>query len=339
VDKVLLWGGSSAPKFGGGRVLAPIEVFLAGRATADVSGTLVPIQDLAVEGSREWLRQHLHALDPVRHVVVHSLVRPGSADLAGLFDRRRKTGIALANDTSIGVGYAPLSQLERVVLEVERRLNSPEIKAAHPAIGEDVKILGIRRGTRISLTVAAALVDRFIGTPADYAAQREEVRRLSLESAAQFTDAEVTVEVNTADGDSGEFYLTVTGTSAEAGDDGQAGRGNRTNGLITPYRLMSLESPAGKNPVSHVGKLYQVAAGRIARALVDEVEGIASAECTLVSQIGRSVHDPALVDIRVRTPEAPADVFHPAVELLVHRELARLATLWSQAIGSGLELF
>ena len=41
-------------------------------------------------------------------------------------------------------------------------------------------------------------------------------------------------------------YLTVTGTSAEMGDDGQVGRGNRPNGLITPYRPMTLEAAAGR---------------------------------------------------------------------------------------------
>lgn len=68
--------------------------------------------------------------------------------------------------------------------------------------------------------------------------------------------------VNTADDpDSGYVYLTVTGTSAESGDDGQAGRGNRANGLITPFRPMTLEAVAGKNPITHVGTLYNVLAG------------------------------------------------------------------------------
>jgi S-adenosylmethionine synthetase len=317
-----------------------MEVFLAGRATTEVPGVRVPIQELAVEGSRDWLRRHLHALDPARHVKVHCLVRPGSADLGALFARRGEAGVALANDTSIGVGYAPLSDLERLVMAVEGLLNSPEIKKAYPATGEDVKVLGVRRGRRIRVTVAAALVDRFVATPADYAEQKEQIRRLSREVAAQLTDAEVAVDVNTADAPgSGEFYLTVTGTSAEAGDDGQAGRGNRTNGLIAPYRPMSLESPAGKNPVSHVGKLYQVAAGSIARALVEEVEGIIAAECCLVSQIGRPVNDPALLDIKLRCGMIPVESFRPAVESVVHRELAGLATLWSRAIDPGLQLF
>jgi S-adenosylmethionine synthetase len=339
VDKVLLWGGSAAPRFGGGRVLAPMEVYLAGRATEDVSGAPVPIQELALEGSRAWLRRNLHALDPDRHVTVHCRVRPGSVDLAALFRRQAAAGAVLANDTSIGVGYAPLSSLERTVLAVEQRLNSAEIKAAHPAVGEDVKVLGVRRGGRIALTVAVALVDRFVATAAQYAEQKEQVRLLCLEEAARASPAEVSVQVNAADDpSSGALYLTVTGTSAEAGDDGQAGRGNRANGLIAPYRLTSLESAAGKNPVSHVGKLYQVAAGRIARSLAEQVDGIAAAECCLVSQIGRAVNDPAWVDVRLHCGEGTPASFRPAVEAVVHRELEGLGTLWREALDSGLSV-
>lgn len=69
----------------------------------------------------------------------------------------------------------------------------------------------------------------------------------------------------------------MTGTSAEAGDDGEAGRGNRINGLITPFRPMTMESVAGKNPVTHVGKLYNITAGLIAQRLVDEVADVAEA--------------------------------------------------------------
>jgi S-adenosylmethionine synthetase len=127
VDKVLLWGGSARPAFGGGEVLAPIELFLAGRATTEHAGASVPIEELAVEGSRALLRRRMHAFDADHHVRVHCLVRPGAGELVDVHRH------ALANDTSCGVGYAPLSTLERVVLAVERRLNAPDTKLAHPA--------------------------------------------------------------------------------------------------------------------------------------------------------------------------------------------------------------
>jgi S-adenosylmethionine synthetase len=71
--------------------------------------------------------------------------------------------------------------------------------------------------------------------------QKRETRALALESRpASYAIVEATV--NTDDSvETGCVFLTVTGTSAEAGDDGEGGRGNRTGGLITPYRAMTLE--------------------------------------------------------------------------------------------------
>jgi len=99
--------------------------------------------------------------------------------------------------------------------------------------------------------------------------------------------SQATAEINVADLPPDSLYLTVTGTSAKAGDDSEAGRGNRTNGLITPYRPMTMESVAGKNPVNHVGKLYNLAAGLIAESLVTNVRGLTAVECFLVSRFGQ----------------------------------------------------
>jgi S-adenosylmethionine synthetase len=299
VDKGLLCGGAARPAFGGGEVLLPIQIYLAGRAVTQHRGALVPLEELAVEGSRAWLRRHLHALDADQHVRIHCLVRPGSTELVDLFLAAPGEGV-LANDSSIGVGYAPRSDLENVVAAVARRLASEEVKSAAPAIGEDVKVLGIRRGERIAITLACALVDRAVADLDDYIAKREVARRIALDAARGATVKPVSVAINTADDPgAGRIYLTVTGTSAEAGDDGQTGRGNRANGLITPYRPMTMEAATGKNPVNHVGKLCQLAAHRVAEAVVSELEEVVAAECYLVSQIGRPVREPQLVDLRL----------------------------------------
>lgn len=341
VDKALLWGGSARPAFGGGEVTAPIEIYLAGRATRSLRDQAIPVEELAVEGSRVWLRHNLHALDPERHVKIHSLVRPGSADLVDLFLRQLREGNPLANDTSVGVGYAPPSDLERVVAAVAARLNARDVKVASPDVGEDVKVLGIRRGARMDLTVACAFVGRFVNTLADYLEKKERVRGLALEAAHGTYAGDVCVAVNTADvASDGRVYLTVTGTSAEAGDDGQAGRGNRANGLITPYRPMTLEGAAGKNPVAHVGKLYQIGARRVAEALVAERNGILAAECFLVSQIGRPVRDPQLADVRLQPSgrRRPAD-FAPQVRAVVDRELDRLGSVWRAVLDGEVPIY
>jgi len=146
--------------------------------------------------------------------------------------------------------------------------------------------------------------------------------------------------VNAADDlASGDVFLTVTGTSAEAGDDGQAGRGNRCNGLITPGRPMTIESVAGKNPVTHVGKLYNLCAGLIAERVVDDVADVRGAECRLVSRIGSPIDEPQLVEIRLagvdpgRDPELAA-----AVEQIARGELAALPRLAARCIEGDLKL-
>jgi len=332
VDKALLWGGTASPAFGGGRVLKPFEFFIAGRATDRFEGVKVPIEDIAVEGAHQWLRQHMHAVDPETHMIFHTLVRPGSPDLVELFLRQRETGVKLANDTSVGVGYAPLSELETVVYQVEQHLNAAETKAAHPEIGEDIKIMGVRRGDAIRLTVGCAFIDRHVSDIRDYAEKRNRVGEIAREIAQRHTRRDVMVTVNAADDLSAEsVFLTVTGTSAESGDDGEAGRGNRANGLITPYRPMTMESVAGKNPITHVGKLYNLVAGLAAAALVDGIPDVMSAQCYLVSEIGRPLDDPQVVDVKLRLhePAALARVSRQAKDI-VAAQLSRIDTLWSE---------
>ena len=340
VDKALLRGGAARPAFGGGEVLQPIDFYLAGRATADYKGVTVPVAELAVEACRGWLRRNLRTLDAERHFRVHCLIRPGSVDLAELFERQRRTGVALANDTSCGVGFAPLSQLETIALSVERRLNAAAVKQMRPAIGEDIKVMGVRRGAQLGLTVASAAVGRHLAGMEDYLANKAWIAETARAVAGETTDRPVAVEVNTADGPAPDsIYLTVTGTSAEAGDDGEAGRGNRVNGLITPYRPMTMESAAGKNPISHVGKLYNIAAGLIAETVVAEVPEAAAAECYLVSRIGQPIDEPQIAEVRLwpRAPR-PAAFFAPAVEPIVRRRLVELRELWRDILSGAVGL-
>ncbi|HEX4891693.1 MAG TPA: methionine adenosyltransferase, partial [Hyphomicrobiaceae bacterium] len=132
VDKALLVGGAAEPAFGGGRILKPIEFYLSGRATAAFEGHAVPIAEIAREVALSWLKENLHAFDIARGLTVHCLTKAGSPDLVELFRRQRASGRFLANDTSIGAGFAPLSPLERMVLAVEQHLNAPAFKAVHP---------------------------------------------------------------------------------------------------------------------------------------------------------------------------------------------------------------
>jgi S-adenosylmethionine synthetase len=337
VDKVLLCGGAARPRFGGGELLEPIELYLAGRATAEHGGARVPVHELAADACREWLAAHLPGLDPERDVRIVSRLRPVSTDLSRLFERGATR--PLSNDTSCGAGFAPLTPLEQAVLAVERALNAPETKEAHPELGADVKVMGVRRGERVHLTVACAFVSRFVSSLDDYVGKKAAACALAVEAARSATSLPVDVTLNGADDlQRGDVYLTVSGTSAEAGDDGEVGRGNRVSGLITPARAMTLEAAAGKNPVSHVGKLYNLLAPRIARAAVSALPGVSDATCVMVSQIGRPVDDPQLVDLAVAGARELRPLEGAALEL-VRAELARLPALRQELLSEQLPVY
>ncbi len=336
VDKVLLRGGSSTPAFGGGQLEAPLEVYVAGRATRRVGTWDLPVRDVVEPTVRRVLHQRVRHLDVERGVIVHDLVRAGSGDLVGLFDRGSARTVPLANDSSVGVGSAPPTRLERVVHAADRalRLRARSV----PSCGEDTKILGVARGDHVELTCACAMVGQHLPDLAAYIAAVEDARA----SIAAATGLELgRVFVNTADDlSAGQCFLTVTGTSAEAGDDGEVGRGNRVGGLITPSRPMTLEAAAGKNPVAHVGKLYNVAAHILAARLVETIEDVLAAEVLLVSQIGRPIDDPHVVEARLGlAPGLQREAVARRVEALVEEELRALPSLWRRLLVGAVRLF
>lgn len=331
VDKALLRAGHTEPAFGGGPVIEPIEIYLAGRATTTMDGEQIPITELARDCVFGWFRENFHGFDPDKHVRVHCLVRQGSRELVDVFQRRQAASVLLANDTSFGVGFAPLTPLEQTVLEVERTLNSQEVKAVIPASGQDIKVMGVRDGDAISLTISCAFIARYLDGPKAYAEAKSRVAAHARERAQVIAGVKVAVTVNAADDpDGGAIFLTETGTSAEAGDDGETGRGNRANGLITPFRPMTLEAVAGKNPLTHIGKLYNVAAQQLAEAVVREVAEVLEAECFLVNQIGAPIDRPTIALVRARTE---AGVITPdtarQIEDVTERQVAGIRDLWT----------
>lgn len=339
VDKVLLCGGSARASFGAGEVSRPIEIYIGGRATEEYRGKRIPVHEIAVDACGEWLKKRLPRIDVARNLKIVSRLHPGSTDLVRLFDRDHAT--SLSNDTSCGAGFAPLTDLEKVVLEVERGLNAPDTKRAHPEIGEDIKIMGIRRDKRINLTIGCAFVGSRVSSRDEYASHKETARNLAVETARRFTQLEVNATVNAADDlEKGDVFLTVTGTSAEAGDDGETGRGNRVSGLITPYRVMTMEAAAGKNPVSHVGKLYNLAAARLAAAIVTQVRGVTDAECVAVSQIGRAVTSPDLVDVQLACEDSvDIESIRKHIHDLASSEFERIGELRHALLDESLSLY
>lgn len=292
-DEVQITAGESAPEFGGGEVIKPIEILLTGRGVAEVDGEKIGIDRIAIAAAKDYLKENIINLDVETCTVVECKIGHGSGDLRDVF--ARKGDSPLSNDTSFGVGFAPFSETERIVMEAENLLNSPEFKKKHPAVGEDIKVMGLRENDNITLTVACAMVDRYVQDLDEYLEIKAMVKDEVFRLASGITDRNLEVFVNTADrceDDEPSVYLTVTGTSAEMGDDGSVGRGNRANGLITPNRPMSMEATSGKNTINHVGKIYNLLSNQMAADIVEAVEGVKQVHIMILSQIGKPIDQP-----------------------------------------------
>ena len=301
-DQGEIVAGESIPKYGGGKVIRPIYMLLDGRATRQFDGINFPTDAIALETARNYLRTTLTNLNLERDITIDCRLGTGSTDLRDVF--KPCQGVApRANDTSFGVGHAPFSETETIVLGLSDYIDTTH-RARYPAIGQDIKIMGLREGDTITLTIASAIVDRYCSGISQYIEYKEILREHAESIAKKFTSRKVIVHVNTADDiNAGSVFLTVTGTSAEMGDDGSVGRGNRCNGLITPNRPMSMEATSGKNPVNHIGKIYNILSTMLARECVKEVDGIEEIYIRLLSQIGQPIDQPLVASIQVLPKE------------------------------------
>jgi len=301
VDKALLVAGESEPRFGGGIVKQPILFAFGDRATSEFNGEKIDVNEIAINVAKEWFRKNMRFIDPDRHVKYQVELKPGSAGLTDIFKRKGK--VLGANDTSAAVGYAPMTRTEKIVLNTEQYLNSKAFKQRFPESGEDIKVMGFRTNNKLNLTVAMAFVDKFINSEEDYFENKEKI----LEEINKYVRANTafesfSVQLNTLDMRGrglGGLYLTVLGTSADSGDSGQVGRGNRVNGLISLNRPFCSEAAAGKNPVSHVGKIYNVLTFRIAQHVYEEVPEVGEVYIWLLSKIGSPIDHPTVAAAQV----------------------------------------
>lgn len=336
-DKGMLVAGAVDCRPGGGTVLEPMRLVIGDRATFEWRGKRLPIEDIAVRAVQEWFKGHLRHVNPAEHLRCQVELRPGSTELRTVIDH---DGAPVANDTSAAVGYAPLTPTERLVLGLERFLNGESFKQAFPETGEDVKVLAVRTGSDVHVTVAMPLLASAILTEADYFARKAAMLGAMRHFVRKETASGLSVRIgfNTLDrkGSGAEgMYLSLLGTSAEAGDSGEVGRGNRVCGVISLGRPASAEAAAGKNPVAHVGKIYTVLAQVLAERIHREVPGLREATVWLTSEIGRPISSPrlAMVEVSLNRGVSLRSV-QPQVRRLARGALANLGP-FCEALARG----
>lgn len=316
VDKALLSAGEVELGYGGGRVITPTEIILAGKV--DMEGGRPPEEALLRE-ARELLATLLPEASVSSDFRIDLRLKPSGVELAPLVER---AGVPRANDTSVAVASWPRSPLEESVLEVETMLNGASFRPSVP-VGPDIKVMGFRCGDRVRMVVAAAMLAPRIPNHSVYRSGLQRIEASVRETVEAVFHrrrralGELELRLNCADDPPDNVYLTLSGSSAEAGDDGQVGRGNRFGGLITPHRSMSIEAVAGKNPAAHVGKLHHAMAGDAARGIC-QVDGVRGATVRLLSEIGRPVDDPVVGEVEIEG-ELDAGVRSEVTEILTDR--------------------
>jgi len=335
VDKGLLIAGEVERKLGGGLVAEPMRLIIGDRATFEAEGKTIPVEKIAVDTAKKWIRDNLRFADPERDFEFEVELKPGSPELTDIF--ARGGDVLGANDTSAAVGYAPLTSTEKMVLAMEHHLNSSAFKDRFPAAGEDVKVMGYRAGKDLHLTIAMPLIDRFIDSVEAYFNQKQEILDHTVEFANDTKQKgldNVYIYLNTLDdparGING-IYLSVTGTSAEDADSGEVGRGNRVNGVIALNRPMGTEAAAGKNPVSHVGKIYTILTHRIASEIYNAVGGVREVYIWLCSQIGQPIDEPRIASAQlILEPGISIDKVAPMAKEVIDLELANITSFTSE---------
>jgi len=332
-DKVQLVAGEVEVGYGSGHLLKPIRVQIAGRGTPAFQGHKVPMDDIAIEAAKQHVRETMRYLDPGRHMVIDSYAGRGAEELQYVVDH------VTANDTSFGVSHWPRSGLEHTVYETAQFINY-ELLDQFP-VGEDVKVMGLRRDGELMLTVALPFIATRVGDATEYQEVKRAAEAAIQEYSSQLDDRKVTVMVDTADDVAHDaVYLTLTGTSAEMGDDGAVGRGNRVNGVIAPFRSTSLEAACGKNPISHVGKVYNVLALLAAQDIIKRVPTVQTTTVHILSQIGAPLDQPLVATATVRPANGPlTPSIRADVQSVLDEHLADVGSIRTRILNQELALF
>ena len=262
VDKALFSAGDCNIYYGGGKINKVPNFILGGQATN--------LDNILSSGLVGEIRKTIsHYLPNLKDVDVE--IRTGNT-VKNLVDIATNE-IILANDTSFGVGYYPYSEEENIVFAIKEKLDTM-IREQKIPIGELYKIML----TPKTISISAPLYAHVISCREDYSYYKKEIEDQLYDYGKVIFNP---------DFENRFPYLTLCGSSIECGDDGQVGRGNRYNNLITPCKPMTIEAYHGKNNKNHVGKIYQRLAFERAKEIYEQTGKYT--EVILVSKIGKPI--------------------------------------------------
>lgn len=308
LDKAALLGGLCIQAFGGGKFEAPLRMLFMGRASRSFGGESIPLEEIQDKTARNYLARvmpHLDTADPDTYrsqtlTSSHS-TRPYWFSPRSVEDMPEYSSAGpTANDTATMISYWPLTDAERLTLDLEgyfyKNNNEGLPVPRFDYVGQDIKVMTVRHGDAITATLAVPQVTT--NTP-DAETYFDRERQLEAELQAYAREiigdrADVRVIMNTqTKGPNPRPYLVTGGSCTDFGEEGAVGRGNKTHGIISSFRPNTMEAPHGKNPTYFVGKILGYQADFISRCIYEQL----GTRCQVVLQanLGDKIFDPSRV--------------------------------------------
>lgn len=322
-DKLTMHGGGVDVSYGGGGVTEPIKIMVNGRATRRVGSVSIPVEEIIQRAIIDFFESRLPVFSDHLDIVFNlsSNSSPGAVktgddstdrenwfDIESIEDLRERKKL-ISNDTSMGTGFFPETKHEQFVRELVEELSGDSpFREENPWCGTDVKMMLVSQEDSFEAIIAVPQISTFVHSRQEYqdnlAVVLEHCRTRAAEALGEEVASRSSFRLNARDlVESDELYLTLSGSSLESGDEGVVGRGNRANGLITPLRAMNLEGVNGKNPIYHIGKLYNLAAQDLAERLAQRLD--CHCQVTFVSATGQELDYPWKVIVRTSVDVDP----------------------------------
>ncbi|MFZ5932622.1 MAG: methionine adenosyltransferase [Patescibacteria group bacterium] len=304
IDKLMIIGGKTTVTFGAGKFIEPIRILIAGRASYTFKDKSVPVENVVNSVILDHFREYFPLVRKENIKIENYLtdhagsgtIQQSRGAVAHMFNPKNAQQVRgyeklVANDTSYCIAYAPLSPLEKSVIAVEKYLNDKKTKEQYPWLGTDIKIMAVRNYNDVAVTACIPQIAKYVATFRAYQKNLEVVANVIDKKFKELIpEFDVELSLNTKDDyQKMNVYLTVSGASL-SGDIGVVGRGNRTNGIITSNRPMSMEGANGKNPRYYSGFIYSVVTKRISNRIYNELHEPNVVE--VVSQNGGFLKEP-----------------------------------------------
>lgn len=320
IDKLSVLGGGSKVRFGKGEMIAPIKILVNGRFTDRYQNDKIDYMKIVNGTIIDYFNELFPLLDTSLFLEIidntHHNEGPGvvyNEDDTTKNERKRFFEVTdekdvlrhnnhfRCNDTSTTVSYYPMSNLEKLVLEIEKTLNSNQYKEEHPWVGNDIKVMGIRKDKKVEITSCVPLIAVYVKDLRDYKDKLMNIKEdIRLIAKHHFPDSQCDIYLNTRDNyEKNDLYLTAIGSAIESGDEGAVGRGNRSRGVIPFSRSFSMEAACGKNPVYHTGKLFSAIGDLISKKIYDNFNIENVVYCT--SKMGDEIDNPWNISVELNT--------------------------------------